>query len=533
MKKLVNFRILFVLALSVVAYSCDNDENVIDDSKVLKSDADAYTLVNGVYPPLQGISSSYSFLLESASEGTISFEGAEDEAGPVVSRFETEPGTWYPIKIFSRLYQSIGAANDAIERIEAVGNDVVSEAVKKITIGRAKFIRGVNYLYLVQLFGEVPLVLQTTGQTTTRASIDVVYAQIVKDLTEAETVLPLDESNKANPSKGAANAILARAYLVWGHNPLTQTQLGAIASGIADPAPTVNADRLQKAVDYANAVINSGKYSLETDLEKNYGRNNKNGQEQIFVIRHELVNGDGGNHQSHCAFTEVFQTEKDVHIGPADIDLYNNWDAADKRREFSYTSHLKNPAENDKEYTFLPPVTLPRFGKGIDRTYTNSVNLSSYERDMDRIEIRYAEVLLTKAEALLELDQTEGALPLVNQIRERAYGDDLHNLTALTREALYKEWEHEFVYDQKRWLDLVRWKTLITTVKSVENFTHYINKTEETTTGGPAVNQDFFNKVYDHLHAKYNNVKGKHYRFPIPLGEQSEELGITPQNPGY
>ena len=43
----------------------------------------------------------------------------------------------------------------------------------------------------------------------------------------------------------------------------------------------------------------------------------------------------------------------------------------------------------------------------------------------------------------------------------------------------------------------------------------------------------FFAKVNKHLHSKYNNIKGKHYRFPIPTGEKGEDLGIIPQNPGY
>lgn len=539
MKRLVLFKALLALVLFVASTSCsdkDDDSSIVGGTSVVKSDEEAVALVNGVYGPLQTVSSSFSFLIESATEGTISFEGEENEAGPEVSRFETKPTTWYAVKVYSRLFQAVGTSNDAIEKIS--GSSAVSDVTKKVTIARAKFLRGLSYSYLVQLFGEVPLVLQTGTSVKTRSSINDVYTQIVKDLTEAEADLPEYDSSPIIPSKGAANAILARVYLAWGHNPLTQDQLTEIANSSSDPVHVhVDNTKLAKAVEYADKVINSGKYSLLTDYTKLFGRSNESkAPEHIFTIRHD---GDAidaqGNHQTHCAFTFAFDLTKDNHIGPSDVNQHDNWDVADTRREFSITTYLENPQENNKGYYFLPPVTLPRFGKGIDRSYENSVNHAITTNEVDRIEIRYAEVLLIKAEALSESGKTNEALPLVNQVRERAYGNTAHNLASLTIDDVRKEWGYEFVYEQKNWLNLVRWKTLIATVKTVKNFEHFDDsyKTAGATgRDGNTVNA-FFAKVYKHLHAKYDNVKGKHYRFPIPTGEKGEDLGITPQNPGY
>ncbi len=539
MKRLVLFKALLALVLFVASTSCsdkDDDSSIVGGTSVVKSDEEAVALVNGVYGPLQTVSSSFSFLIESATEGTISFEGEENEAGPEVSRFETKPTTWYAVKVYSRLFQAVGTSNDAIEKIS--GSSAASDVTKKVTIARAKFLRGLSYSYLVQLFGEVPLVLQTGTSVKTRSSINDVYTQIVKDLTEAEADLPEYDSSPIIPSKGAANAILARVYLAWGHNPLTQDQLTEIANSSSDPVHVhVDNTKLAKAVEYADKVINSGKYSLLTDYTKLFGRSNESkAPEHIFTIRHD---GDAidaqGNHQTHCAFTFAFDLTKDNHIGPSDVNQHDNWDVADTRREFSITTYLENPQENNKGYYFLPPVTLPRFGKGIDRSYENSVNHAITTNEVDRIEIRYAEVLLIKAEALSESGKTNEALPLVNQVRERAYGNTAHNLASLTIDDVRKEWGYEFVYEQKNWLNLVRWKTLIATVKTVKNFEHFDDsyKTAGATgRDGNTVNA-FFAKVYKHLHAKYDNVKGKHYRFPIPTGEKGEDLGITPQNPGY
>ncbi|MDR3329339.1 MAG: RagB/SusD family nutrient uptake outer membrane protein, partial [Prevotellaceae bacterium] len=298
-------------------------------------------------------------------------------------------------------------------------------------------------------------------------------------------------------------------------------------------------DRLAKAVEYADKVAG---YTLNNDFTHLYGKTYESTQqEHIFTIHHDGDEFDAqGNHQAHCAFTFAFEITKETHIGPADVELYTapRWaDSNDVRREFSYTTRLNNPLESNREYKFEPPTTLARFGKGIDRSYANSVNICLLTNEVDRIELRYAEVLLTKAEALLEQGGKDGeALNYLNLIRSRAGVSQLTGLSGdELRTALRTEWEHEFVYDQRRWFDLVRWKTLISTVQSVSGFTHYADEYETALTTGTAAEKEssaFFAKVYKHLHAKHDNVRGKHYRFPIPLGESMEELGIT-QNPGY
>ncbi|MDR0612531.1 MAG: RagB/SusD family nutrient uptake outer membrane protein [Dysgonamonadaceae bacterium] len=543
--------VLGVLLSSVALFSCnDSNEPEPAPGRILPivdvpNDAAASSVAKQVYPALQTLSSSFSFLIESASEGTISFEGAENAAGPQVSRLDIAPNNWYAIKVFNRLYRSIGEGNRAIASIEASG--AVSAGAKATAIGQVKLNRALAYLYLVQLYGEAPLILdrETDLVGAARASINDIYTQIVIDLTDAEAVLPEYDAQKYNPTKNAANALLARAYLAWASNPLSQSEIEAIKNSTADPAYSVDPAKLAKAVEYADKVIESGKYRLlpiedQTNRPyayKNYalyGREYENNDEVIYSIFHL---GDGideqGNHQAHCGFTFDFNIEEDTHIGIADIDLVNRWDSLDLRREISYATRLTDPDEA-KTYEYLPPVTLPRFGKSVDHSYPNSERIAPTKNEVDRIEFRYADVLLIKAEALFEQGKAAEALPLVNQIRERAYGNSDHNFSTLTREDLRTEIEHEFVYDQRRWLDLVRWKTLIQTVKSVENFEHFDSsyaKAGDTGRDGATVNA-FFAKIYTHLHAKYDNIKGKFYRFPIPTGESEEDLNIS-QNPGY
>lgn len=172
--------------------------------------------VTAVYDPLQTINSSYSFLLESATETTVSVEDADNVEGPLVSQLDIEEDNWYAVKVFNRLYSSITAANLAIDRIAALpASATLNQDGKDLLIARAKFVRGYDYFQLVQLFGEVPLILSSvpatiTTQSSTRRLIDDVYVQIVNDLTAAIPNLPVADANKSNPSQLAAKTVFAK-----------------------------------------------------------------------------------------------------------------------------------------------------------------------------------------------------------------------------------------------------------------------------------------------------------------------------------
>lgn len=550
MKKTLFYPAVLFALFSTALFSCsdsNNDSGDGENTSSVKTKAEAEALANAVYGPLQTLSSSYTFLLESATETTISFEEVDDSKdGPQVSVFETTPSNWYPIKVFNRLYKSIGAANLAIEEIgTATTNASLTDADKSLLVARAKFVRGYNYFQLVQLFGEVPLVLTSKSTERTRASIDVVYDQIVKDLTEALPNLPEFDSNKSNPSQGAANTVLAKVYLTWGQKPLTQEQAAAI-SGTTDPSkPTPDTDKLQKAIDYANKVINGGKYELLSDFNSIWGVANENNAEVIFSIHHD---GDGvdaqGNHQTHCGFTWPKSARTDPHISYADITLQDRIpDANDTRKLFSYATRIEyTDAVVD---TLTWPVSIVRPGKWIHRTNDGTFRaLDLQPNNIDHIDFRYAEVLLIKAEALFFSNKPSEALPLINQIRERAFGGHYEHggkLSTLTKEDLYNEWDYEFAFEQKHWLNLVRWRTLLTQVKStVPNYEYYKPEYESAATIKAAfpdiankINAPFYARVHQHLHAKVDNLHGKFYRFPIPLSENYTSLGITPQNPGY
>ena len=196
-KKNLLFAALVAVATSTGFIACSSDSednsssnNQIDDKNVVADDASALSLVNGVYSHWQPLSSSFSFIIELNSNKLISFEGEESEAGPVNSRFEQDPTTWYQIKIFNHLLLGIAQDNEAITTISnSLKAGKVSQAGYNAAVGKAKFLRALAYLKLAQLWGEVPVFTEEGGSTTERQSIDNVLSLVVKDLTDAESLL--------------------------------------------------------------------------------------------------------------------------------------------------------------------------------------------------------------------------------------------------------------------------------------------------------------------------------------------------------
>jgi hypothetical protein len=599
-----------IVFASVALYSCDKDDNRavitdVPDEIVITSDADAFNLILGILKP-QGLGSGGSFLLESLSEATISFEGDDEQDGPLVSRFAVTPTNGYVTLIYEKEFKAVADANIAIDKISAIENApagveggyalylynqehgtsyALSLEGKNSALGGAYFVRAHAYFYLVQLWGEVPLYTSSENATGgSPASVNAIYTQIEKDLKKAEELLPAAYGAKTYPTKLVAAALLSKVYLTWAS--------AVDASGGTVPAGDANITfvpaKLSAAVTYADKVINSGAYALEKDFLKiQPGRNNKNSVEHIYNTPYVLGEdgpNDGGNHQAHCAFSYGFGVNPDenpTHIGPASFNLWLKWDGDhpnkqyDRRREFSYASYLRS-VDNKQAYEFTPKTGWGLvFGKGIDRTYPRGADVGPYERDMDRLEIRYADVLLTKAEALIESNQQLGeAKDIINTIRRRAYNtgefadasinpNDLqpgvtnpapattipaNNLTASDieitvtdqaglRAALRKERANEFVYEQKRWIDLARWHNLVATVQSVQNFPEYNGTTYEgyAYSGNLYGEGKFYDKVRNHLREKHAAVTAnpkKYYRFPIPETARETNPNLK-QNEGY
>jgi hypothetical protein len=389
-----------------------------------------------------------------------------------------------------QLYKGISRANTAIDNIPGVTG---SEAVKTRLINEAKFLRALFYFNAVQFWGDVPLV--TRGEYSeadlNRQPVEDVYRQIIKDLEDA-FALPesYSGSDVGRATRGAAIALLSRVYLVredWAN-----------------------------AIKYAKEVIDGNQYALFENYYDAFDPAKKNGKEHIFSAQYTYgqAGGSSGNSTAHCTWSTYFNGQEPVLI-VSDLDLfYHIFDDRDQRKDGSYAKRLYNP-ETQSLYEF----EKPRFRKYIDTTVVlSSVYASAINTDI----IRYADIFFTLAEALNEQGGPENtyqgisAYDALNEIRRRAFREGkysidpsnpvpaTHDFSSLTkesfREKLRQERYFEFVTEQTRWFDLVRWKILVESVRKIS--------------------------------AK-SAVSVRNYRFPIPASERKLNPEGLWQNYGY
>ncbi len=496
-------KIVYAFILSATLFACSDSLDVTPIGTLMggnfpTTDDDAIALVNGAYAPNVGISTSLAYMIDLTTETTVSGENP-NSGGGLLGLLQWDPTNSYVTSVWTAFYVGITSANDVIDKVSA--SKTISESIKKRTIGEAEFLRAYYYFYAVQFWGEVPLVLHNVdGSGTVRAAVDDVYEQIVEDLNNAADNLPnvadYSDSDKGRASKGAAYALLSRVYLTWGQTSET---------GGAE----VKRQKYQQSIDAANNVKG---YALEEVYLDNWNVSNKNGKENIFSTQHAsgtAADGSGGNHLCHCAFSSGFSNTT-PHVLISDIKFYNAFDDRDQRKEGTYAKVLFNPSTGS-DFTF----TLPRYRKYIDITDPLG---SASNRNINRSILRYADVLLIKAEAINELNNkpTEEAYDAINQVRRRAFkhfpltevsSDDLpagldYNgfKTAIQEERMF-----ELTYEQSHWLDLVRWRILVKTLKE------------------SGVDESF----------KKQTVELKNYRFPIPQSQRNINPDGLWQNWGY
>ncbi|KAA6300561.1 MAG: RagB/SusD family nutrient uptake outer membrane protein [Candidatus Ordinivivax streblomastigis] len=485
-------------------FAC-NDLDLVPVSQLTGSnfpltDNDAIAAINGIYTANSNFSSSSSYVTELPADATQCGEEVTSGSGASIGVFQHDESNPTVETVWTVLYNGITNANAAIDNI-AVSS--VSEPLKTRLINEAKFLRALYYFYLVQLWGEVPLVLHPEqGVGATRAPLNDVYQQIVTDLTDA-TELPASFSGAdyGRATKGAAYALLAKVNLVWAQ--------------VGDSEPKA---KYAAAVAAADNVTG---YVLEEEFLDNWNTSKRNsGKEKIFTANH--VNGQypegGRNHLAHCSFASGF-SQVTPHLIISDISFYNRFDDQDQRKKGSYAKQLVQP--DGQVFTFL----TPRFRKYIDTINISTTNLTL---DIDRTILRYADVLLIKAEALNELNDgpTSEAYAAINQVRRRAYRQSLNQLSAYDlsglnhhtfQDAVREERFKEFVYEQQRYFDLVRWRILVKSVKDIK--TDVLAEVFDSD-GNQLFEDDDSPKVQVRTTMSKSNVALKHYRFAIPKSQR-------------
>ncbi|WP_432221682.1 RagB/SusD family nutrient uptake outer membrane protein [Flavobacterium sp. TMP13] len=378
-------------------------------------------------------------------------------------------------EVFNANYEGINRCNQAINIIPQL--DKADANVRARLVGESKFLRAFMYFTLVKTYGGVPIIDHLPNPSSeedrlmqlTRKTPAEVYAFIESDLNDAISALspksayPAAEVGRA--SKGAAYALLAKVNLYQ--------------------------KNWQKVVDNCDLVTG---YSLVSSYADMYKLSGENGPESIFEI-----NGVGSVPAKGIEGYSATQGARGAGgwgwgFNTPSQSLVDAYEAGDVRKNatiiFKGTTLydgrvVPNTVENDR-YNY----------KAYSSAYTDA-----WESDVNIRYIRYAEVILIKAEALNELGQTAAAIPLLNQIRNRA---TLANTSATSQDAvrlaIWKERRLELAFEHDRFFDLVR------TGQAKAAFTADNNKTF---------------------------TVGKHEVFPLPQAFITQATGLSIQNPGY
>jgi len=446
-----------------------------------------------------GIFSSNWQLLE-APTGTTTTETAQNSDLNNLYSLTYDPNTGHIQNWWRGLYIVSANANLVIDNVPKI---VMDEAQKTKVIGEALFLRAWAYFYAVRIWGDVPLILHPQSATSedffpSRTPQAEVYDQIVADLVLAEQAgLPwTDKSGRV--SQSAIKSLLSKVYLTMAGQPLNK---GAEYYALA-------AAKSKEVIDNAATI------ALFDTYKKVHDQALKNTVEHIFMLQY---NADVAENP----MTNMFPNFKPVtYRGPSGTgstiptqDFYNSYDAGDLRTKdqegYFYTTYYTNgdgaPFSLGAPYIFKHFNMTANGTAGVKGTAKDNLNVPM---------IRYADVLLIYAEAQNEVSGPEqAAYDGYKKVRDRAQlvTPDIGTFTKETfRQAIWRERWMELCFEGITWFDMVR-----------------LRKVYNHTTKG-------FDDFVGHVNLNSNQaLQEKHLLFPLTKAEMTNNINLTPQNPGY
>jgi len=310
------------------------------------------------------------------------------------------------VGLWKRGYNHIYQANAILKGLS--NSPGVSTSVRDQLTGEAKFVRAFCHFYLLNLFGDVPLITSTdyqVNQSVSRTPVADIYQQIITDLKDAQNLMSSSypSTGKVRPNKYASTAFLARVYLYQ--------------------------KNWAEAEAEASILINSGTYSL-TNLNAVFLANSNEAIWQLLPVLTNLNTADG------ITFLPPSATARPQYI-VTDL-LLNSFESNDQRK----TAWIKTNTVSGQAYNY---------------PYKYKVRISPTIVECNMV-LRLAEQYLIRAEARAQQNNITGAQADLNVIRNRAglgntpANDKASLLSAIEQERrieFFAEWGH-------RWFDLKR-----------------------------------------------------------------------------
>lgn len=605
MKKIYNILAACVIGLTLT--SCDDflDYNPTAVIDVDKAFADPEGMVTSAYAMLGDCWYSYPFNLfpygDIASDDCLKGgSGPNDTGYHAIDIWKTvtptTPGEmdelWY------RLYCAVSRCNRALLSLERNGESKLGAETTRQRIAEVKFLRGHFYYKLLTVFRKIPWIDEKVEAAGSQESVKndaykyrELFGKVIDDFKAAYDVLPVKgpgEDGRAN--KIAAAAYLAKCYLnlAWGDGYEANTGVGHITPEYMD-----------SVVYYTNDVVNSD-YGYLEDYGDIFLPEYKNSKESIFAVQcsdyeddhttfgranwSTVLNGcwqmwscGWDFHKPSQNLVNAFKTKNGLPM----FDDYNNsidypingqptaqkWDprlfhtvgmpSFPYKYESEYTQTMANSrdATDYGYYTSLKEV--PQRSKG--ETYNGSWQAFA----MNEYVLRYTDVMLMRAEALIELGRLSEARTIINDIRRRAansvakhidyaanqceiaeYPESYFANKETARKCLRWERRLEMAMENGRFFDLRRWgiasQTLNAYYASEQNDVYSFFDHNGNVMAGAPVTYDSNGNITSDTEMHYGQyyrdglfTAGKNEFFPIPYNQMFYIPGLYTQNEGY
>lgn len=481
----------------------------------------------------------------------------------------TTPGEmdelWY------RLYCAVSRCNRALVALDRNGERILGTRLKECRVAEVKFLRAHFYYKLVTLFRQVPWIDEVAYANNTieqirndEFSYKELFGKVIADFEEAYNMLPEKQTDGGRANKVAAAAYLAKCYLnlAWGDGYEATTGESHI-----------NAEYMRRVVEYTDVVLSSD-YGYLEDYGDIFLPEYKNSKESVFAVQcsdyqddnttfgranwSNMLNGCWGMwscgwdfHKPSQNLVNAFKTKNGLPM----FDDYNEeiaypvngqmngqkWDPRlfhtvgmptypyKYEAEYMMTKNNSRTPNTYGYYTSLKEV--PQRSKG--ETYNGSWQAFA----MNDYVFRYTDVMLMRAEALVELDKLSEARTIINDIRQRAansidkhiayaknqceiafYPETYFQDKGMARQCLRWERRLEMAMENGRYFDLRRWGIASKTLNA------YFVTEQHSIYDGQTYAQYYKDARYE---------AGKNEFFPIPYNQLYYIPGLYTQNKGY
>lgn len=466
----LNITVLILAGVTLVLGSCkdfltEDLKGEFSTDTYYQNDKQALQAITGVYNALTFTNSNNVIWVfgDVASDDAVKGGNPGDQAEiKYIDEFTANSTNGMIINYWTFVYEAIARANNVIAYVPGITMD---EALRNRIVGEAKFIRAYSYFNLVNVFGKVPLKLQPqlTPETihVPLSEVSAIYQQIEKDLADAVAVLPISYNNpdKGRVTKGAALAMLGKVSLYQQKWPA--------------------------AIGYFQQAEALGIYRLLPHYSDNFKRANENSSESIFEIQHLANQNPGMGNALNQWFAPA--SEGGYYFNAPTQSLVDEYEQSsngdvDPRLDASI-GRDGQPWLNGEIFqaSWSPSGFLT---KKHQQPLSEIPSSLKGDGELNYIYMRYADLLLMKAEAFNENGNADSARVNLNKVRKRARAsfngnppaDLLTDITTLDKTQLAAAIRHErrveLALEFHRYFDLMRWGKSIAEAALGEKFNY-------------------------------------------------------------